>query len=93
MSVLLAVEGVRKSYWRGPHETVVLANVSLEVRAGEFFGGVGAARGGQDDAGDDRRGYRGAGTGACAVRGRRSGGSAAEGICRRGSAGCAGVGR
>jgi len=37
MAPLLSVEGVRKSYWRGPHETVVLANVSLQVRAGEFF--------------------------------------------------------
>ena len=37
MSVLLSLEGVSKSYWRGAHETVVLANVSLEVQAGEFF--------------------------------------------------------
>jgi len=34
---LLALEGVCKSYWRGVHETVVLADVSLEVCAGELF--------------------------------------------------------
>jgi ABC-type lipoprotein export system ATPase subunit len=36
MSMLLSLEGVCKSYWRGAHETVVLADVSLEVRAGEL---------------------------------------------------------
>jgi ABC-type multidrug transport system ATPase subunit len=37
LSTLLSLEGVRKSYWRGVHETVVLAEVSLNVRSGEFF--------------------------------------------------------
>jgi ABC-type multidrug transport system ATPase subunit len=36
MRPLLSLEGVRKSYWRGPHETVVLADVSLDVHPGEF---------------------------------------------------------
>ena len=36
MSELLSLEPVRKSYWRGPHETVVLAEVSLQVRTGEL---------------------------------------------------------
>jgi ABC-type multidrug transport system ATPase subunit len=36
MSELLSLERVRKSYWRGPHETVVLAEVSLLVRPGEL---------------------------------------------------------
>jgi ABC-type lipoprotein export system ATPase subunit len=36
MPPLLSLEGVRKSFWRGSHETVVLADVSLVVRAGEF---------------------------------------------------------
>jgi ABC-type multidrug transport system ATPase subunit len=34
--MLLSLEGVRKSYWRGVHETVVLAEVSLNVSSGEF---------------------------------------------------------
>jgi ABC-type lipoprotein export system ATPase subunit len=33
---LLALEHVRKSYWRGRHEVVVLDDVSFEVEAGEF---------------------------------------------------------
>jgi len=37
VSALLSFEGVSKSYWRGAHETVVLADVSVEVQAGEFF--------------------------------------------------------
>ncbi len=36
MSELLSLERVRKSFWRGPHETVVLAEVSLRVRSGEL---------------------------------------------------------
>jgi putative ABC transport system ATP-binding protein len=36
MPPLLSLEGVRKSFWRGSHATVVLADVSLVVRAGEF---------------------------------------------------------
>jgi ABC-type lipoprotein export system ATPase subunit len=36
MPPLLSLEGVSKSYWRGPHETVVLEDVSLDVHAGEF---------------------------------------------------------
>jgi ABC-type multidrug transport system ATPase subunit len=36
MVPLLSLEGVRKSYWRGPHETVVLADVSMRVQAGEL---------------------------------------------------------
>jgi putative ABC transport system ATP-binding protein len=31
----LSLEHVSKSYWRGPHETVVLSDVSLSVYAGE----------------------------------------------------------
>jgi ABC-type lipoprotein export system ATPase subunit len=31
----LALEGVSKSYWRGPHETAVLKDISLSVYAGE----------------------------------------------------------
>lgn len=31
----LALEGVSKSYWRGPHETIVLKDISLSVYAGE----------------------------------------------------------
>jgi len=34
--VLLALDSVSKSYWRGPTEIRVLRNVCLEVRAGEF---------------------------------------------------------
>lgn len=34
--VLLALEGVSKSYWRGPHQRRVLADLSLEVREREF---------------------------------------------------------
>jgi ABC-type lipoprotein export system ATPase subunit len=37
MVPLLSLEGVCKSYWRGSHETVVLWDVSLDVRAGEFI--------------------------------------------------------
>lgn len=33
---LLALEHVRKSYWRGRHEVVVLDGVSLELDAGDF---------------------------------------------------------
>lgn len=33
---LLALDGVSKSYWRGPHELKVLVDVSLEVREAEF---------------------------------------------------------
>jgi ABC-type lipoprotein export system ATPase subunit len=33
---LLDIKGVYKSYWRGPHEVVVLADVSLHVCAGEL---------------------------------------------------------
>lgn len=33
---LLALEQVRKSYWRGRHEVVVLDDVSCEVEEGEF---------------------------------------------------------
>lgn len=36
MHPLLSLKGVRKSYWRGLHERVVLADVSLDVHAGEF---------------------------------------------------------
>jgi len=36
MVPLLSLEGVCKSYWRGAHETVVLADISLTVHAGEF---------------------------------------------------------
>ena len=32
----LLLESVTKSYWRGPSETAVLKDVSLEVRAGEL---------------------------------------------------------
>ena len=31
----LSLEGVSKSYWRGPHETAVLKGISLSVHAGE----------------------------------------------------------
>jgi ABC-type multidrug transport system ATPase subunit len=37
MVPLLSLKGVCKSYWRGPHETVVLADVSLDVHAGELM--------------------------------------------------------
>jgi ABC-type lipoprotein export system ATPase subunit len=33
---LLRLEGVSKSYWRGPRELKVLNELSMEVRAGEF---------------------------------------------------------
>jgi ABC-type lipoprotein export system ATPase subunit len=33
---LLKLEGVRKSYWRGPHEVVVLDGIDFEVNTGEF---------------------------------------------------------
>jgi ABC-type lipoprotein export system ATPase subunit len=36
MGPLLSMKGVSKSCWRGPHEIVVLADVSLDVRAGEL---------------------------------------------------------
>jgi putative ABC transport system ATP-binding protein len=36
MTPLIRLEGVCKSYWRGAHETVVLADVSLDVHAGEL---------------------------------------------------------
>jgi ABC-type multidrug transport system ATPase subunit len=36
MLPLLSLDGVCKSYWRGPHETVVLAEVSLAVSPGEL---------------------------------------------------------
>jgi len=36
MSELLCIDRVCKSHWRGPHETVVLADVCLQVRAGEL---------------------------------------------------------
>jgi ABC-type lipoprotein export system ATPase subunit len=36
MQPLLSLKGVCKSYWRGPHETIVLADVSLDVHPGEF---------------------------------------------------------
>lgn len=36
MAPLLSLEGVCKSYWRGPHETVVLAEVSMDVHVGEL---------------------------------------------------------
>jgi ABC-type lipoprotein export system ATPase subunit len=35
MSPLLSLNHTSKSYWRGPNETVVLADVSLDVRAAE----------------------------------------------------------
>jgi ABC-type lipoprotein export system ATPase subunit len=35
VGALLSLSGVCKSYWRGPQETVVLADVSLDVHAGE----------------------------------------------------------
>jgi ABC-type lipoprotein export system ATPase subunit len=31
----LSLERVSKSYWRGPHETTVLKDISLSVFAGE----------------------------------------------------------
>lgn len=34
--MLLALDSVRKSYWRGSTEMPVLKDVCLEVRAGEF---------------------------------------------------------
>lgn len=37
MAALLALEDVCLSHWRGEHETVVLADVSLEVNAGEVL--------------------------------------------------------
>ncbi len=36
MAPLLSLDGVCKSYWRGPHETVVLADVSMRVHVGEL---------------------------------------------------------
>jgi ABC-type lipoprotein export system ATPase subunit len=36
MSSLLSLRGVRKSYWRGPHETVVLDDLCLDVHVGEM---------------------------------------------------------
>jgi ABC-type lipoprotein export system ATPase subunit len=33
---LLELNGVRKSYWRGPHEVLVLDGIDFEVDAGEF---------------------------------------------------------
>jgi ABC-type lipoprotein export system ATPase subunit len=36
MSSLLGLNDVYKSHWRGPHENVVLAGVSLHVQAGEL---------------------------------------------------------
>jgi ABC-type multidrug transport system ATPase subunit len=36
MERLLSLIGVRKSYWRGPQETVVLDDVSLDVHRGEL---------------------------------------------------------
>jgi ABC-type lipoprotein export system ATPase subunit len=36
MSALLILDHVHKSHWRGPHENVVLADVSLHLRAGEL---------------------------------------------------------
>ncbi len=33
--VTLSLERVSKSYWRGPHETAVLRDISLSVYAGE----------------------------------------------------------
>jgi putative ABC transport system ATP-binding protein len=36
MSRLLALEGVCLSHWRGEHETIVLADVCLDVHAGEL---------------------------------------------------------
>lgn len=33
---LLDLKGVRKSYWRGPHEVLVLDGIDLEVDAGEL---------------------------------------------------------
>jgi ABC-type multidrug transport system ATPase subunit len=36
MAPLLSLESVCKSYWRGPHETVVLAEVSMAVHVGEL---------------------------------------------------------
>lgn len=36
MNPLLCFEEVHKSLWRGPHENVVLADVSLRVQAGEL---------------------------------------------------------
>lgn len=36
--VLLSLDSVSKSYWRGPSEVRVLSDASLEVHAGEFMG-------------------------------------------------------
>jgi ABC-type lipoprotein export system ATPase subunit len=36
--VLLSLDGVSKSYWRGPSEVRVLADACLELRSGEFMG-------------------------------------------------------
>ncbi len=36
MAPLLSLEGICKSYWRGPHEAVVLAEVSMDVQVGEL---------------------------------------------------------
>ena len=36
MDLLLSLRGVCKSYWRGPREKVVLADVSLDVHPGEL---------------------------------------------------------
>ena len=36
MSALVEIRGLSKSYWRGVVEVPVLADVSLEIRAGEF---------------------------------------------------------
>jgi ABC-type multidrug transport system ATPase subunit len=37
LAALLSLEEVHKSYWRGVHESIVLAGVSLEVCAGQVF--------------------------------------------------------
>jgi putative ABC transport system ATP-binding protein len=37
MSSLLSLRHVSKSYWRGPNETVVLADISLDVHRGEVI--------------------------------------------------------
>jgi ABC-type multidrug transport system ATPase subunit len=36
MTRLLSLEQVHKAYWRGPHQTVVLADLSLHVNVGEL---------------------------------------------------------
>lgn len=38
MTPLLQLDGVHKSFWRGPRELRVLRDVSLDVRAGELVG-------------------------------------------------------